>query len=137
MIHGFPKRNPLNPVVVKSFERGGYKVENLMGESQPDFWVTGNLYIPTKGSGPYPGIISPCGHYPLARGFPDYQCAYVNFARNGFVVLAHDPIGEGGQRYFWNPMTRVNEIGGPVTWEHSLAGQLLLLLGEELTHYFV
>ncbi|HZT69880.1 MAG TPA: acetylxylan esterase [Terriglobia bacterium] len=137
MIHGFPKRNPLNPIIVKSFERDGYKVENLMYESQPDFWVTGNLYIPTSGSGPYPGIISPCGHYPTARGFPEYQAAYVNFARNGFVVLAYDPIGEGERRHFWNPMTHVNEIGGPVTWEHSLPGQLLLLIGEDLTHYRV
>jgi cephalosporin-C deacetylase-like acetyl esterase len=137
MIHGLPKRNPLNPIIVKSFERHGYKVENLMYESQPDFRVTANLYIPTAGSGPYPGIISPCGHYPTARGYPDYQATYVNFARGGFVVLAYDPIGEGERRNFWNPMTQVNEIGGPVTWEHSLEGQLLLLIGEDLTHFRV
>ena len=137
MIHGLPERNPLNPVIVKTFERDGYKVENLMYESQPDFWVTANLYIPTRGSGPYPGVISPCGHYPTARGYDDYQAAYVHFARNGFVVLAYDPIGQGERRHFWNPMTQVNEIGGPVTWEHSLPGQLLLLIGEDLTHYRV
>jgi len=137
MIHGLPERNPLNPVIVKSFERDGYKVENLMYESQPDFWVTANLYIPTKGSGPYPGIISPCGHYQTARGYDEYQAAYVNFARNGFVVLAYDPIGQGERRHFWNPMTSQNEIGGQVTWEHSLPGQLLLLIGEDLTHYRV
>jgi len=137
MIHGLPKRNPLNPVIVKSFEREGYKVENVMFESQPDFWVTGNLYIPAAGSGPYPGIISPCGHSSLARGYPEYQSAYVHFARNGFVVLAYDPIGQGERRYFWNPTTHTDELGGPVTWNHSLPGQLLLLLGEDLTHYFV
>jgi len=95
MIHGLPKRNPLNPVIVKSFEREGYKVEKVMFESQPDFWVTGNLYIPRAGSGPYPAIISPCGHSSLARGYPEYQSAYVHFARNGFVVLAYDPSGRG------------------------------------------
>ena len=137
MIHGLPERNSLNPVIVKLFERDGYKVENLMYESQPDFWVTANLYIPTRGSGPYPGVISPCGHYPTARGYDDYQSAYVHFARNGFVVLAYDPIGQGERRHFWNPMTKVNEIGGPVTWEHSLPGQLLLLIGQDLTHYRV
>ena len=137
MIHGLPESNSLNSVVVKSFERDGYKVENLMFESQPDFWVTANLYIPTRGIGPFPGIISPCGHYPTARGYDEYQAAYVHFARNGFVVLAYDPIGQGERRQFWNPMTRVNEIGGPVTWEHSLPGQLLLLIGEDLTHYRV
>lgn len=137
MIHGLPRRNPLNPVIVKSFERDGYKVENVMFESQPDFWVTGNLYVPFQGSGPYPGIISPCGHYPTARGYAEYQSAYVSFARHGFVVLAYDPIGQGERRHFWNPMTQVNELGGAVTWEHSLPGQLLLLLGDDLTHYRV
>ena len=137
MIHGLPKRNPLNPVIVKSFEREGYKVENVMFESQPDFWVTGNLYIPAAGGGPYPAIISPCGHWSLARGYPEYQAAYVHFARNGFVVLAYDPIGQGERRFFWNPMTHADELGGPVTWNHSLPGQLLLLLGDDLTHYFV
>jgi cephalosporin-C deacetylase-like acetyl esterase len=137
MIHGLPERNALDPVVVKSFERDGYKVENIMFQSQPDFWVTGNLYIPLRGSGPYPGIISPCGHSSTARGYPEYQCAYVHFARNGFVVLAYDPIGQGERRYFWNPMTGTDELGGPVTWNHSLPGQLLLLMGEDLTHYFI
>ena len=137
MIHGLPQRNPLNSVTVKSFERKGYKVENIMFESQPDFWVTGNLYIPSAGSGPYPAIISPCGHSSLARGYAEYQSAYVHFARSGFVVLAYDPIGQGERRYFWNPLTHTDELGGPVTWNHSLPGQLLLLLGEDLTHYFV
>jgi cephalosporin-C deacetylase-like acetyl esterase len=137
MIHGFPEKNPLNAVTLKVVERDGYKVENVMYESQPDFWVPANLYVPTAGSGPYPGIISPCGHYTLARMQPDYQCVYFNLVKNGFVVLAYDPIGQGERRQFWNPMTNVNEIGGPVTWEHSLSGQLLLLLGEDLTHYRV
>jgi cephalosporin-C deacetylase-like acetyl esterase len=137
MIHGLPERNPLNAVTVKVLERDGYKVENVLFESQPDFWVPANLYVPTTGSGPYPGIISPCGHYPLARMQPDYQCVYFNLVKNGFVVLAYDPVGQGERRQFWNPMTNVNEIGGPVTWEHSLSGQLLLLLGEDLTHYRV
>jgi len=137
MIHGLPDRNPLNPIVVKSFERDGYKVENVMFESQPDFWVTGNLYLPAGGSGPYPGIISPCGHSSEARGYPEYQSVYVHFARNGFVVFAYDPIGQGERRYFWNPMTHTDDLGGPVTWNHSLPGQLLLLMGEDLTHYFI
>jgi cephalosporin-C deacetylase-like acetyl esterase len=135
MIHGLPARNPLNPRVVRELRRDGYRIELVMFESQPDFWVTGSLYIPTAGDSPFPALISPCGHSATARAYPEYQAAYVNFARNGFVVLAYDPIGQGERRQFWNPMTNVNDIGGPVTWEHSLPGQLLLLLGEDLTHY--
>ncbi len=134
MVHGFPEPSPLNPVVVKSMERDGYRVENVMFQSRPDFWVTANLYIPTEGKGPFPGIISPCGHYPLARMQPDYQFVYLNLVKNGFVVLGYDPIGQGERRQYWDPNTGRADIADPV-WEHSMPGQLLLLMGEDLTHY--
>jgi hypothetical protein len=63
MIHGYPDRNALSPVVVRKQERAGYSLENVMVQSRPNFWVTGNLYVPTSGKPPFPGIISPCGHY--------------------------------------------------------------------------
>jgi cephalosporin-C deacetylase-like acetyl esterase len=134
MIHGLPERNPLGSVTVKSFERKGYRVENVMFQSRPDFWVTGNLYIPTSGNGPFPGIISPCGHFADARMAPEYQSAYINLALGGFVVLAFDPIGQGERRQYWNPETNVTDVGGATT-EHSMAGHLLLMMGEDLTHY--
>jgi cephalosporin-C deacetylase-like acetyl esterase len=135
MIHGLPERSPLDSVTVRVHERDGYRIENIMFQSRPNFWVTASLYVPTTGNGPFPGIISPCGHYPLARLYPTYQFMYMGLVKEGFVVLAYDPIGQNERRYFWNPETKQNEIGGPVTWEHSLPGQLLLLLGEDLTHY--
>ncbi|MGH9327067.1 MAG: prolyl oligopeptidase family serine peptidase [Terriglobia bacterium] len=137
MIHGYPARNPLNARIVRILERKGYRIECLMYQSQPDFWVTSSLYVPTTGQGPFPGIISPCGHSFNGRCYPVYQAMYQNLALNGFVILAPDPIGEGERREFWNPRTQRNEIGGPETWEHSLPGQQLLLLGENLTQYRV
>lgn len=136
MLHGFPRRGPLNPVTVKVIEKDGYRIENVMFQSRPDFWVTGNLYVPTSARGPFPGIISPCGHYPLARMIPQYQSVYLNLVKSGFVVLGYDPIGQGERRQYWNPETNVTEVGGPV-YEHSMPGQLLLLLGENLTQYRV
>lgn len=134
MVHGFPERTPLNAIVVRSAERDGYRVENVMFQSRPNFWVTGNLYVPA-GKGPFPGIISPCGHYPLARMEPEYQFAYMNLVRNGFVVLAYDPIGQGERRQYWNPQTNETEVASSSIYEHSMPGQVLLLLGEDLTHY--
>jgi cephalosporin-C deacetylase-like acetyl esterase len=134
MLRGFPKKVSLNPVTVRVMERDGYRIENVMFQSRPDFWVTGNLYVPTSGNGPFPGIISPCGHYPLARMIPQYQSVYLNLVKSGFVVLGYDPIGQGERRQYWNPETNVTEVGGPV-YEHSMPGQLLLLLGENLTQY--
>ena len=136
MLGGFPERTPLRAVTVKAMEKDGYKVENVMFSSSTEFWVTGNLYVPTSGSGPFPGIISPCGHYPLARMTPAYQSAYISLVKSGFVVLAYDPIGQGERRQYWNPATNITEVGGPV-FEHSMPGQQLVLLGQTLTGYFV
>jgi len=135
MIHGLPQRNALNPVVVRTQERDGYRIENVMFESRPNFWVTGNLYVPS-GKGPFPGVISPCGHYQLGRMDPEYQFAYLNMVKAGFVVLAYDPIGQGERRQYWNPETGKADLTDPTT-EHSMPGQVLLMMGQDLTHYRV
>ncbi len=136
MIHGLPERTALNPSVVRTTERDGYRIENVMFESRPDFWVTGNLYVPTTGVGPFPAVISPCGHYSLARMEPEYQFVYLNMVKAGFVVLAYDPIGQGERRQYWDPKTGKADINDPV-FEHSMPGQVLLLMGQDLTHYRV
>jgi cephalosporin-C deacetylase-like acetyl esterase len=136
MMHGLPERTPLDPMVTRVLERDDYRIENVRFQSRPNFWVTGNLYVPV-GKGPFPAVISPCGHSAEARIYRPYQFMYQGLVKCGFVVLAYDPIGQGERRQFWNPLTRVNEIGGPVTWEHSLPGQVLLLIGQDLTNYRV
>ena len=134
MIHGYPERNPLLAEVVNVLHRDGYDIENVLFQSRPNFFVSGNLYIP-NGRGPFPAIVSPCGHYPLARMQPDYQSVYLNLVRAGFVVLAYDPIGQGERRYYWDPLTgQTADALGPI-YEHSMPGQLLLLLGENLSGY--
>jgi cephalosporin-C deacetylase-like acetyl esterase len=135
MVHGFPERNPLSPVVVATQQRNGYRIENVMFQSRPNFWVTGNFYVPSTGAGTFPGVISPCGHYPLSRMEPAYQAVYINLVKAGFVVLAYDPIGQGERRQYWNPQTNQTEIATASTYEHSMPGQILLLMGEDLTHY--
>ena len=135
MIHGLRPQRPLKSQVVKSFEREGYRVENILLETRPDYWVPGNIYTPTTGKGPYPGIISPCGHEVPGRMYVTFQSMHMALAKEGFVVWTYEPPEEGERRHYWNPFTGQNEIGGPVTWAHELEGQLLILIGEALTHY--
>jgi cephalosporin-C deacetylase-like acetyl esterase len=134
MVHGLPERTPLEARSVRVLDRRAWRIENVMFQSRPDFWVTGNLYLPA-GRGPFAGIISPCGHYELARMHPDYQFAYLSLVHAGFVVLAYDPVGQGERRHYWNPYTGETESGLRAIFEHSMPGQVLLLMGEDLTHY--
>ena len=137
MIGGLPQRTPLNPVVVKTLQRDGYRVENVMYQSRPDFWVTGNLYVPTSGRGPFPGILSPCGHEYEGRLYRLFQLTYLDLVKNGFVVLGFDPVGMGERREYADSPPARSTLGGPLTWEHSLPGQLMLLIGQNLTQYRV
>lgn len=90
-----------------------------------------------RGKGRFLGVISASGHYPLARMYPEYQCAYVDMVKAGFVVLAYDPIGQGERRQYWNPDTDAADASPAPIFEHSMAGHLLLLMSEDLTHYHV
>jgi cephalosporin-C deacetylase-like acetyl esterase len=136
MVGAFPPKSFLRATTVRSIEKNGYRIENVLFCSRPDFWVTANLYVPTTGKGPFPAILSPCGHYPLARMLPQYQSAYISLVRSGFVVLAYDPIGQGEREQYRNSATNMSDVGGPV-FEHSMLGQQLLLLGETLTGYML
>src|SRR5207249_9788732 len=59
---GLPERTPLNAHVVGALEREGYRIEKIIFESQPHFYVTGNLYLPKSSQPPYPGVLFPQGH---------------------------------------------------------------------------
>jgi dienelactone hydrolase len=94
-----PKKCPLNPIVHSQREHEGYSVENVAFESLPGVFVTGNLYRPTRGTGPFPAILCPHGHWSDAKDYgrfrPDMQKRCATFARMGAVVFAYDMVGYG------------------------------------------
>lgn len=94
-----PKKCPLNPIVHSKREYQGYSVENVAFECLPGVFVTGSLYRPTKGTGPFPAILCPHGHWSKPEDYgrfrPDMQKRCATFARMGAVVFAYDMVGYG------------------------------------------
>ena len=119
-----------------TLERDGYRIENVLFESRPDFHVSVNLYVPAKGDGPFPAVAVPGGRHSLGRLHPGQQLACLNLVHAGFAVLAFDAIGQGERRHYWNPGTGTNELDDP-RLERALPGGLLLLAGEHLAQYQV
>lgn len=62
MSGGFPERTPPNPRMVGKLGRADYVVEKIIFESQPQFYVPANLYLPKGHDLPVPGILHACGH---------------------------------------------------------------------------
>ena len=90
-----PSRTPLNARVTGGFERPGYRVENIVFESRPKLYVTGNLYLP-KASGKVPPIVYVTGHSPNPAGAKaEYQHHGIWFAKNGFAAFVLDTIEFG------------------------------------------
>jgi dienelactone hydrolase len=91
-----PEKTPLNAVVSGRVDHDDYSVEKVRFEARPGFLVTGNLYKP-KGAGPFPGIVSPHGHWEAGRlaneerGSVPGRC--ITLARMGAVVFSYDMIG--------------------------------------------
>src|SRR6185436_7159259 len=92
-IETFPMRFPLNPKFRNKQELNGYTIENVIFESIPGFFVTGNLYRPTGVNAPksLAAIVCPHGHwdqpedYGRFRADMQYRCAA--FAKMGAVVF--------------------------------------------------
>ena len=92
-----PEKTPLNAHVFGRIEREDYTVEKVYFEAYPGFFTTGNLYRPKGMKGPFPGIVSPHGHWGGGRlenseaGSVPGRC--INFAKQGYVIFSYDMVG--------------------------------------------
>jgi cephalosporin-C deacetylase-like acetyl esterase len=91
----FPPRSPLNPVKTRTIDCDGYRIENIAFESRPNHHVTANLYVPTVGKGPFPGVLVVCGHSGNGKAYDGYHRACILLVKHGFVTLIVDPISQG------------------------------------------
>ena len=95
----WPEKTPLNARITGRADRGFYTVENLVFESRPDFYVTANLYLPKDTVFPAPAVVVVPGHaMEEGKNYPLYQLGQLGMVKEGIVVLAYDPIGQGERK---------------------------------------
>ena len=144
LIGPFPEKNPLNPQITGTLQKDGYRVEKVVFESQPQFYVTAALFVPDGLAQPglvKPGLAKPgpailfaSGH--TADGFRSatYQTMILNYVQKGFVVLAFDPVGQGER---WQYTDEETEIINGSTDEHSYVGAQCFLNGSSLARHMI
>ncbi len=134
MIGPFPPRTPLNVRRTGVVIADSYRIEKIIYESRPRFFVTANLYIPTRGEPPFPAVLIPCGHASNGKAAAAYQRVAALLAKNGFVVLIYDPLGQGERSEYVDPETGVDllRVG---TRQHCQAGNQCYLTGTNLAQY--
>jgi cephalosporin-C deacetylase-like acetyl esterase len=130
------KKTPLNPKITGVIKRDSYRIEKILFESHPGFYVTGCLFIPKKRHKPAPTVIYVSGHTALSFRSKTYQHLILNMVDKGFIVFAIDPIGQGERLQYPDGKPKKSKIGGPTT-EHSFAGEQTLLTGISLSDYFI
>ena len=138
LVGPFPDKTPLNPIIVKTIDKGSFRIEHIIFESQPGFFVTSSLYLPAglKKKSKYPVIIYCSGH--SAEGYRSsvYQHVILNLVSKGFIVFAFDPVGQGERLEYFDPETGKSAVGGP-TSEHSYPGAQAFLTGSSQARYMI
>jgi cephalosporin-C deacetylase-like acetyl esterase len=161
---GFVK-TPLNARVTGVTRMEGFRIEKVVYESQPKFYVTALLYVPEGGgvrstlsvdrsgtkngertteNAKLPAVVMAPGHAASGKA-GDYAMAAA-FARNGFVVLSYDPIGQGERLQYLDTKNAAKMTAGDpypgvslaqrATGEHGEAGLQPTLIGDAVARYF-
>jgi cephalosporin-C deacetylase-like acetyl esterase len=135
LIGSLPQRMPLHAKFLGDTQADGFRIRKLIFESQPDFFVTALLYVP---NGPAPGgkraaILMTPGHYPSGKAFDAPMAAI--FARNGFIVLSYDPIGQGERLQYPDPAKPDTSLAVRPTGEHGEASLQPMLIGDTFARY--
>ena len=96
------EKSPLKARIFGKVSKGDYSIEKVFFESYPGFYVTGNLYRPLGKQGPFPGILTPHGHWAYGRlvnqSLASMPGLSINLARQGYVVFAYDMLAYNDSR---------------------------------------
>lgn len=134
----FPEKTPLNAKIQSILEKDGYRIEHLIYESQPGFYVTASMFIPggLSKKSKTPVVIYCSGHSEEGYRSPVYLHVIANLVKKGFIVFAFDPVGQGERLEYFDPKTGKSRIGGP-TREHSYPGAQAFISGSSQARYMI
>jgi cephalosporin-C deacetylase-like acetyl esterase len=134
----FPEKTPLNARIVRIINKGSYKVEHIVYESLPGFYVTSSLFIPggMKRNQKVPAVIYCSGHSVEGYRSAVYQHVILNLVEKGFIVFAFDPVGQGERLEYYDQKAGKSIIGGP-TSEHSYPGAQAFIAGSSQAYYMI
>ena len=129
---GFPERTPLRAQRVKVIEADGYRIENVLFQSQPNHHITANLYLPDVET-PVPGVVVSSGHSRTGKTADYNQRFGIMMARHGMAALCFDPIGQGERSQLLAPSGQPRFQS--TTTEHFLVGVGSTLVGRNTARY--
>ena len=136
----FPEKTPLNAKVLRILKKDGYRIEHIVYESQPGYYVTSSLFIPSglKKKDRAPAVLYCSGHYPEAYRDKSGSCQnlILNLVNKGFIVFAFDPVGQGERIQYYSHETGSSIVGDP-TKEHSYPGAQAFINGSSQARYMI
>ena len=118
-LNPLPERTPLQAQVTGTVTEAEFRVEKLHFQSLPGLYVTANLYLPLRTSGPVPAVLYVCGHAQVKHdgvslgNKTHYQHHGAWYERNGYACLTIDSLQLGEiegihhgtyrfNRWWWN-----------------------------------
>lgn len=135
IIGPFPEKTDLNILVTGIIQKDGFRVEKLIFESQPGYYVTAGLFIPDNINRRAPAILNPIGHSPLSFRRDIYQHTIINLVKKGFIVLAYDPVGQGERLQYYDENLGKSKFRSNI--EHSYPGAQCFISGYSPAKYFI
>jgi hypothetical protein len=118
-----------------------YHIENIVLNFAFGYRIPVNVYVPENGVQQHPAIILSIGHWLGGKAIPANQIMCANFARNGLLVAAYDPICQGERRLYSDQVLR--SLFGELPEDlmsvsmHTQVGNLAYQLGKNVAALFV
>ncbi len=132
----YEKNRPLNTKVTGTVTEDDLTIENIIFESRENVFVTANVYLPKNREKQSAAVLFFMGHSVPGKVAQHYQKVARRIARQGFIVLAVDPTGQG-ERLNYVEKGEARPLVEGATVDHSYFGYQCILTGDSPTGYFI